>query len=211
MKTVGELLKEKRIEKKITKTEISKRTKINLKYINALEKDKFSLLPEAAFVKGFIRNYAKQVGLSPKQALAVFRRDYDQNVKGQVIPRSLTPSMANKRTIWNPRTTVIVVAAVSILTLATYFIYQYRFLTAAPALDIESPQENQQVLSTITVLGKTDSQAVLKINNQTVLVNEDGTFSQSLLLPLGTRTITIQATNRAGKTHTVQRTVHVEQ
>ncbi len=211
MKTVGELLKQKRLEKKITRDQIVRKTKISSNYVKALENDDFANLPEAAFVKGFIRNYAKTVGLNPKQALAVFRRDYDQNVKGQVVPRSLTSSLTSKRAIWTPKTTVAALVAIVALSLAAYFVYQLRLLTAAPPLEILSPQENEHVVSTITVSGKTDPQATLKLNNQLVLIDENGEFSQSLLLSQGTRTITIESTSRSGKTRTIQRTVQVEQ
>ena len=211
MKTVGELLKQKRLEKKLTRNKIVKKTKISSNYVKALENDDFANLPEAAFVKGFIRNYAKVVGLKPKQALAVFRRDYDQNVKGQIVPRSLTSSVGSKRAIWTPKTTTITLIAIVVLSLIAYFVYQLRLLTAAPPLEIFSPQENEHVVSTITVSGKTDPQATLKLNNQLVLIDENGEFSQSLLLSQGTRTITIESTSRSGKTRTIQRTVQVEQ
>ena len=211
MKTVGELLKQKRLEKKLTRNKIVKKTKISSNYVKALENDDFANLPEAAFVKGFIRNYAKVVGLQPKQALAVFRRDYDQNVKGQIVPRSLTSSVGSKRAIWTPKTTAITLIAIVVLSLIAYFVYQLRLLTAAPPLEIFSPQENEHVVSTITVSGKTDPQATLKLNNQLVLIDENGEFSQSLLLSQGTRTITIESTSRSGKTRTIQRTVQVEQ
>ena len=209
MKTVGEILKNARHKKKLTRRQIAKQTRISLRYLKALEKNDFTSLPEAAFVKGFIRNYANAVELNPQQALAVFRRDYDQNLKGQVIPRSFTQSDIKNRSLWNPKTTVIVAAALLTLTFISYFIYQYRLLESAPPLVIESPMEEEEVTSALTVVANTDPQATVTINNQQVSVESDGTFRQSILLPQGTRTITIQTTSRAGKSRTVQRTIHV--
>ena len=82
-------------------------------------------------------------------------------------------------------------------------------LESAPPLVIESPMEEEEVTSALTVVGNTDPQATVTINNQQVSVESDGTFRQSILLPQGTRTITIQTTSRAGKSRTVQRTIHV--
>jgi cytoskeletal protein RodZ len=210
MKTVGEILKKARLKKKLTRHKLSKKTKISAKYIKALENNDFNALPEAAFVKGFIRNYANAVDLDPEQALAVFRRDYDQDVKGQVIPRSLLQTEKEKHSIWTPKTTALAVLAVLTVAFASYFLYQYRLLAGAPPLEIESPKEEERVKPTITIIGKTDSQATVTINNQQVWVNPDGSFSQSLVLPEGTRTITIHSKSRSGKSRTVQRTVHVE-
>lgn len=209
MKTVGEILKNARLRHNLTRREIAKKTKINLRYLKALERNDYLKLPESAFVKGFIRNYANAVGLDPQQALAVFRRDYDQNVKGQVIPRELTPNEIRRNSIFNPKTTMIVVAALLTLVLGSYFAYQYRLLAAAPPLVIESPQEQSRVQSALTVVGKTDPQATVTINNQEVQVEEDGSFAQPVTLPQGTRTITIQSTSRSGKSRTIQLTVQV--
>ncbi len=210
MKTVGEILKTARLKKGIKRREIVKKTKISLIYVKALEQNDFNKLPEAAFVKGFIKNYAQIVGLSPTQILAVFRRDYDQNVQGKVVPRDISGNTVQKRIIWNPRTTVIAAILLLSITLAVYFIYQYQLLTAAPKLAITNPTEQEVVTSTLTVRGETDPQATVTINSQRVLVNDDGSFSQALVLTEGLRTITIEATNRSGKTRTVQRTINVQ-
>lgn len=211
MKTVGEILKTARLRKRLKRSEIAKATKINAKYIKALESNDFSSLPEAAFVKGFIRNYSNAVNLDPDQALAVFRRDYDQDVKGQIVPRGLAVSEIEKRILWTPKTTLIAGLLFLALTLASYFIYQYRLLAAAPALEIKSPQEQEQVQPNLMLIGTTDPQATVTINNQQVSVNPDGTFSQSLVLPEGERTITIEAISRTGNSRIIQRTVHVSQ
>jgi cytoskeletal protein RodZ len=210
MKTVGEILKLARLQKGIKRREIVKKTKISLNYIKALESNNFRKLPESAFVKGFIRNYANTVDLDPEQALAVFRRDYDQNIKGKVISRKLMPSTIARRSIWNPKTTMVAGILILSVILASYLVYQYRLLTSAPFLEVSSPEEQEIVMATLTITGKTDPQAIVAINNQQVLVDNDGSFNQSLDLPQGTRTITISSTSRSGKSRVIQRTVNVE-
>ena len=209
MKTVGEILKNARFKKGLKRIEIAKQTRINPKYLHALENNEYDKLPEAAFVKGFIRNYANAVGLDPNQALAVFRRDYDQNVKGQVIPRELVPPPGDKRFFWTPKTLTIGGLLGLAILLLLYFFYQYRLLAGAPLLEVTTPEEQAKVNSALTVEGNTDPQASLTINNQEVLINSDGSFSQSLILPQGTRTITIKATSRSGKSRVIQRTVQI--
>lgn len=210
MKTVAQILKEARLRQRMTRRQIAKQTKIRLKYIKALERNDFSALPEAAFVRGFIRNYANVVGLDPQQALAIFRRDYDQDLTGQVIPRALVQAELRHPSLFTPRLALVVLAVILSGILAVYLIYQYRLLAAAPRLEIETPQDEERVKTTLTLVGRTDPQAVITINNQQVTVSPEGRFEQPLLLPVGTRTITIQATSRSGKTRTLQRTVHVE-
>jgi transcriptional regulator with XRE-family HTH domain len=211
MKTVGEILQISRKNKQLSKKEVSQKTKISVKYIKALEENDFEHLPEAAFVKGFIRNYAQVVDVNPDQILAIFRRDYDQNLKGKVIPRDFNADFQRRRIFWNPKTTMLIFSLIVILFLSFYFINQYNFLISAPKLNVIYPKEQEMVISTVTIEGITDPQATITINNQQVKVEKDGSFSQAINLHGGIRTITVQATNRFGKSRTIQRTVQVKE
>ena len=77
----GEKLKLEREKRKITLEQISASTKIGTRMLQALEGDKFSLLPGGIFNKGFIRAYAHVVGLDEDQAVA----DYLQ-ASGEASP-----------------------------------------------------------------------------------------------------------------------------
>jgi cytoskeleton protein RodZ len=62
MKTVGQLLHAERLKKNISIEELSLATKIDGKYIEALESDRYNLLPSETFTKGFIRNLSLRSG-----------------------------------------------------------------------------------------------------------------------------------------------------
>ncbi len=74
MRELVELLQQARQEKQITLDEISNRTKIQKRYLEALEKGDLSLFAGEVYLKGTICNYAETVGLDPKDVLAVYRR-----------------------------------------------------------------------------------------------------------------------------------------
>jgi len=63
MATFGETLKRERELRKISLREVSEATKIGLRYLEALEANRFDRLPGGLFNKGFIRAYAKFIGL----------------------------------------------------------------------------------------------------------------------------------------------------
>ena len=65
----GEWLKRQRDLREISLREISDTTKINLRYLEALEQNNFSALPAAVFARGFLREYARYVGLDPDEVL----------------------------------------------------------------------------------------------------------------------------------------------
>jgi cytoskeleton protein RodZ len=66
----GEKLKLAREKRKITLDQVSSTTKIGTRMLQALEEEKFSQLPGGIFNKGFVRAYARVVGLDEDQAVA---------------------------------------------------------------------------------------------------------------------------------------------
>src|SRR5262249_43482062 len=61
-----------REKRSITLEQISISTKIGTRMLQALEEDKFSQLPGGIFNKGFVRAYARHVGLDEEQAIAEY-------------------------------------------------------------------------------------------------------------------------------------------
>lgn len=70
MPSFGEKLKLEREKKKMTLEDISTTTKISTRMLHALEEDKFTQLPGGIFNKGFVRAYARTLGLDEDQTIA---------------------------------------------------------------------------------------------------------------------------------------------
>lgn len=75
--SIGLHLKSHRETKKITLDEVSQKTRISKKYLEAIESDDFDEIPAEIYRKGFIRNYAKFLGLNPDELL----KKYDETQK----------------------------------------------------------------------------------------------------------------------------------
>ncbi len=65
----GSWLRRQREMREISLRDIADRTKISLRYLQAMEDDRFDLLPAPIFAKGFLREYARYVGLSPDEVV----------------------------------------------------------------------------------------------------------------------------------------------
>src|SRR5688572_25847284 len=65
----GDWLRRQREMREINLRDIAERTKISLRYLQAMEADRFDLLPAPIFAKGFLREYARYVGLSPDEVV----------------------------------------------------------------------------------------------------------------------------------------------
>jgi cytoskeletal protein RodZ len=65
----GSWLRRQREARQISLREVADRTKISMRYLQAMEDDRFEVLPAPVFAKGFLREYARYVGLSPDEVV----------------------------------------------------------------------------------------------------------------------------------------------
>ncbi len=72
MESFGAYLRSLREEQGKTLEEIAENTKIAVANLDLLERDRYELLPPRVFVKGFIRSYVQELGLSPEESLRRF-------------------------------------------------------------------------------------------------------------------------------------------
>ncbi len=84
MGAFGEKLRKQRERQGITLDDISSTTKISTRMLRALEDEHFDQLPGGVFNKGFVRAYARQIGLDEQEAVA----DY---LAATQIPQPSTP------------------------------------------------------------------------------------------------------------------------
>jgi len=72
MGSFGDRLKKQREQKSISLDDIALSTKIGTRMLRALEEEKFEQLPGGIFNKGFVRAYARHVGLDEEQTLSEY-------------------------------------------------------------------------------------------------------------------------------------------
>lgn len=208
MKTIGQILQEKRVAQKITLEQVSSQTKIRQDILTALEQDNFQKLSSPAAIKGFLKTYAEFLGVSPQQALAVFRRDFDKKEKKKVIPQGMLNPIDKGGFNWTPKATMFLVITIFVIGLAGWLIYQYLSLTRPPFLKIIQPDDKQAFTQEmIEVVGQADSDALVTVNQETVLLSSDGEFRHQLNLFPGENNLVIEATSKLGKKTKMERTV----
>jgi len=78
-KSLGEFLKSEREKRGLTIEQTSSATKIGLKILKQLEADKYSELPALPFVRGFVRNYGKFLGLDGEKLLQEYSSFLDEH------------------------------------------------------------------------------------------------------------------------------------
>lgn len=209
--TIGDLLRSAREKAHFTLEDLAESTHIKLEYLVALEENNFDALPAATFIKAYIRNYARIFKLDEKPLLAILRRDYEESVKGQLIPREFLYPQLKKKTLWSPIHLIFLSVMLVFAVFFSYALWQWFQLNRPPALILISPEEDAEVASRIIFKGSTKADAVLTINSAPVALREDGSFETELYLPQeGTNTVTIKASDKNGKSTVLQRNIQVK-
>jgi len=205
MKTIGQLLKETRRKEKLSTDDIEARTKIKKEFIYLLENENWERLPDYTTVQGFVRTISKELSIKEEQAAALLRRDYPPK-KLSINPK---PDVSDKK-MWSPKKSFILGISAVILIVLGYLGVQYRKFVSPPDLVVTNPNEGQSIDELIiNISGETDSDAIVLANNQPILVDVDGVFSQELEIEESTEEITIKAISRSGKESVIHRKIEV--
>lgn len=207
MKSVGETIKARRLERNLSLDEAAAATRIKKEFLIRIENNRFDLFASAVTAKGFVKNYAEYLGLSAADVLAVYRRDSSPVNKKLAGLRIFQPD-GNFNFNWTPKLTLIVIMAVFILGILGYLISQYLNLRQNPRLEIIGPADRLQVFEEkIIVAGRSEVDALVKVNDNLVILSDKGEFRYELPLFLGENKIVIEATSKFGRKSLAQRVV----
>lgn len=209
MISIGKEFQEERKRQNLTLTEISRATKIREEFLSAIERGDHKKLPSPAYAYGFVRNYAKFLGLSVEKSLALFRREFNAEKSLEVLPKSLIssgefsiPKFKIGRSAFLITTVLVIVAA--------FLLFQYRSALFNPTLKVDSPTENQTINSlTVEVRGKTDPNATLTVDNEQIPIDSDGSFKKQISVFPGKRTLSFQVENKFGRMTSFKRSINV--
>ncbi len=157
MNTFSDELRKERVAKDISLADISKKTHINVKYLEAIEQGSFDILPQT-YVRAFIREYALVIGLAPKAVLKKFdvmvggKYSVDNGTmigsgwSGTELP-SLPEQAGAARAGGKPeylrqndnRTVAVVVGVVIVAVILIYFMYDYATQESKTPIAQETP------------------------------------------------------------------------
>jgi cytoskeleton protein RodZ len=99
---VGELLAHTREHAGLSINEVANRLRMSAKQIEAIERADYAKLPSGTFLRGFVRNYAKVVGLPPESALALLEQTHPDGVAVRATP-VLAPAVESAPAAYQPR------------------------------------------------------------------------------------------------------------
>ncbi len=211
--TLGQKLIDQRLLLKLDLSVLAEETGVHKKYFRALEEGDYKSLPPEVYSKNFLRKYLKALHLPEKEHVDLFlkeKKSYEA-IHGIKKDKKFIEKISLFNLISAPkilRNSLIVIVAAALL---GYLAWQINDITAAPHLQINSPQENITTeKSSIIVEGRAEKEASVSINDEGVSSNPEGIFRKELQLQEGINIIKITAKKKYGDETTIYRTVIVE-
>lgn len=203
MKTVGSILKEARLEKRISLERLENETKIKKEFIARIENGSWNRLPTFPVVLGFVKNIASALEVDIEKALALLRRDYPPK-KTSFMPEK----EVERKFVWGPRLTFALGVFVIVIFVLGYLAFQYISFIRPPELVIFEPEDGKAVSAlAVKVRGRTNPEATVKVNNQPLLLDGVGGFDVNLEITDKTTELVFVAQSRNGKTTEVRRRI----
>lgn len=105
METLGGLFRQTRERQRLSLEQIASKTRIQQRHLQALEEEDFASLPAKVFVKGFVRSYARSLGLDEDKAIQLFLTTssnfYDRPQEEQQHIQITLQAAHRKRFNWN--------------------------------------------------------------------------------------------------------------
>tara|TARA_R110002072_G_scaffold39236_1_gene112833 strand:+ start:3932 stop:4849 length:918 start_codon:yes stop_codon:yes gene_type:complete len=92
--TPGLLLRTQREKQGLSAQEIAKRTHLDIKIVESIEQDSDEGMPAATYVRGYLRSYAKIVGVDPDHIITLYNSDSPQPPP-EILPEVKQPSQVS--------------------------------------------------------------------------------------------------------------------
>lgn len=141
MEGFGKFLQQAREKKRLSLEDVASQTRIQQKYLEGLESEDFGSLPGKVFAKGFVRSYAKTIGLDEEDVLQRFldtsRNFYEQNQLEQQLHQTVVQAEHRGKFNRNLVLGLFVILGISLF----YFLpSQQQSTDTLPGSSLTSPQ-----------------------------------------------------------------------
>ena len=125
MTGLGTLLQQARLQRELTIEEVADRTKIRTQFLVAIEEGDFNQLPDQAYVRAFLRTYAKALGLEPEAVILEYEARHIPEQQRELLSfRERRSKIRTKRRL----RFAVGLAILALLGAAAYFVYQLKII-----------------------------------------------------------------------------------
>ncbi len=203
--TIADKLKNLRNHKEISAELLAKKLNIPLKYILSLEGGQYDSLPGDIYVRAWLKKIANFYETNANELLLDYQLEkkiVNKISSGSEIKNNkkikqinfLTPRFIRWSIIW------LVMGS-----LFVYLTYEIVNIIAPPDLQIISPSNNLKTKDlSVEIVGQTQAEAQLNINDELIVLDQEGRFKKTVNLTVGLNTLEISAKNKHSRTKKIE-------
>lgn len=191
MENFSEHLKRQREERKIRLSDVAVQTRISIKFLEAIEAGNFEILP-ATYIRAFIRDYAKAIGLDPDETIKRFDLHMEalKAAKEQTEEGTVEKAGPKPINLTNAQKVAAAAVGLAILSILSYLAFSPSKKQPVDINAYENVEEvNQRKFDsayTAATTAKSDSARLVLSASDTVWVNlvvDDGKTYDLLMKP----------------------------
>lgn len=199
--TCGERLIAVRRQLGFSLDQIAKELKIPFKYLDGLEHDDLSVIPGQEMTFTIARKYCERLGIDHAPCLSWINAAYHK--------RQFAYQPIDSLRRWSkPQLVKWLLVTLLALAVAVFLIWRVQSIFLPPDLTILTPGDNLVTTAAqLTVVGQSDPESEITINNRPILADNMGRFEVVVDLQKGLNLIKITAKKRYSRTTTVERRV----
>ncbi|HPT65730.1 MAG TPA: helix-turn-helix domain-containing protein [Candidatus Woesebacteria bacterium] len=191
MLRTSSLLKNTRIDKEYDLSDISKKLKIPIKYLIAIENEEVKCFPQEPYCSLIIKDYADYLGLNGQEMLSFFRRDFEQSKKNK--------SFKKENLSFTPQFTFALLIGLILVSFIFYLTSEYLKFNRPPKLKVNWPENITG--TSFDLSGLTDPDSTIRINQDLIIVDDKGNFQKKIQASSGGELkIIVESKSPSGKT-----------
>lgn len=206
--TLGEKLRALRRTQAVSLPMLEEKTRIQKRYLEALERGRYDELPEPLYTRNFLRAYARALGADEEYFLELYEEEVGQ--MDLLGPHRLPRTRVKRgRFLVFSRFTAAMGMALPALVIVGYLLWQTSSLLKPPEVVITTPNDGSAVQTALLPVEGyvTDNDVSVTVNGETVVIDESLHFVTKVDLTRGLNVVTVQAKRRYSREAVVYRRV----
>ena len=200
---LGAKLIECREEKGLSLEGVYKDCNIPVKYLKALEEERWSDLPGEVYLKNFLEKYCNILDLNFKLCFKQYKKQIindNNHLKDKTKNKKQKQSFSSLLEFITPQRFKIILIIIVLIIFLGYIYFKIDDYVSPPDLIITYPYENFETTENIiTISGQTEVEAMVFINSENVSVEENGNFSVDVKLKYGLNRFYITSQRKHGR------------
>ena len=201
--TLGDYLRQVRKTLNLDLKTVSLLTQIKPSYLELLEAGDYHKLPADVYIRGFLKSLANFYHVQEQILIDQYEKERGFET-ATAISKFQLPSNFNL----TPRTIIISTSLLVAMLAIGYIVYEIRSVLVPPYLSVNEPSSDTTIDgNSILVAGRGEIGGEVFINNQPVLIDQQGQFNETLLLSPGLNVVEITEKNKFNKVSKITRQI----